>query len=340
MNLISPTLLKQKLPLTPLHQYTVSSQRQTVCHLLSQKDPRIALIFGPCSIHDIPSALDYAKKFKLLASRVKKECVCIMRVYIEKPRTTLGWKGFVYDPNLDGSNDLQKGIIEARELFITLTQMGIPIATEILSPLLFPFFSDLITWGFIGARTSASQTHREIASDLPFPVGFKNSPEGSISQAMHSVIATREPQSFPMIGEDGFITAVETAGNPFAHVVLRGSHLGPNYDAQTVASLQEELLRNHLPQGVMIDCSHDNSGKNVDRQKAVFFEVLENYLQNSSSILGMMLESHLEEGAQRLVENPSNLQYGLSITDPCMSWKDTEQLVLYASECIASSVMR
>ncbi|MGR3973551.1 MAG: 3-deoxy-7-phosphoheptulonate synthase [Candidatus Rhabdochlamydia sp.] len=338
--MILPKLLKQKLPLSALHQHTIVSHRKTVCNLLSKNDPRLALVFGPCSIHDRESALEYAQKFKQLAHRVAKECFCVMRVYIEKPRTTLGWKGFVYDPDLDGSNDLQQGIIEARQLFLNLIDLDIPIATEILNPLLIPFFSDLISWGFIGARTCSSQTHRELASMLTFPIGFKNSPEGSLSQPIHSIIAARESQSFPMMSDQGELISMETTGNPWGHLVLRGSRLAPNYDALSVQLVQEKMKRYQLHHDVMIDCSHDNSKKNVKKQREIFFEVLENYMTKKHPLLGIMLESHLEEGSQRLTEDPSHLQYGVSITDPCMSWKETEEIVLYASEALSSTVMR
>jgi 3-deoxy-7-phosphoheptulonate synthase len=258
-----------------------------------------------------------------------------MRVYIEKPRTTTGWKGMVYDPHLDGSNDLQTGIFWARELFLTLTDLGIPIATEILHPLLVPFFSDLISWGFIGARTSASQTHRELASSLPFAVGFKNSPDGNISQAIHAMISARQPHRFPSISPHGTLTTQESAGNPHTHVVLRGSSTSTNYDPATLAETTKQLHLNGFKHRILVDCSHDNSRKRFAQQKEAFAAVLQEFLQNSSTILGMMLESHLEEGSQYLTESPSSLQYGVSVTDPCLSWSDTESLICTASELLS-----
>lgn len=319
--MLSPAQIKAKLPATPKQKEFVAKSRQTARRLVAGQDGRLALILGPCSIHDLSSALEYGRRLAALSLQVSP--FLVMRVYIEKPRTVSGWKGLAYDPHLDGSNDIQTGIFWARELFLTLTDLGVPIATEFLNPLLLPYIDDLVTWGFIGARTSASQPHREIASLLPFPVGFKNSLGGSIEQAVHALIAARSPHRFPYLGENGQLTLIESEGNPYGHVVLRGSSNGPNYTALPKTLHQQHLYG--LKNRVLIDCSHGNCSKNYQLQTDVFQTVLSQY--PSSQILGMMLESHLEPGSQRLTESPSALDYGVSITDGCLGWKETEELV-------------
>lgn len=341
MQLLAPHRLHEKLPLTERQKEHVERQRTTIRHLISGKDERIALVFGPCSIHDLSSALEYARRFRALAEEISSTCFCVMRVYIEKPRTSTGWKGLIYDPHLDGSSDLQTGIYWARELFLTLTDLGIPIATEILHPLLAPFFSDLISWGFIGARTSASQTHREMASALPFPIGFKNSPDGNIHQAIQAMICVRQPHRFPYLSPQGELIALDSPGNPWTHIVLRGSSTNPNYDRKTLKETSDHLTFHGFKHRILVDCSHGNCNKEFMQQKASFSAILEQILQGNRSILGMMLESHLEEGSQFLSESPSTLHYGVSVTDPCLSWGDTESLLRSASEAFSSSkVMR
>ncbi len=311
--------------------------RSTIQNLICGKDSRIALVFGPCSIHDLSSALEYARRFRALAEEISTNCFCVMRVYVEKPRTSTGWKGVVYDPHLDGSSDLQTGIFWARELFLTLTDLGIPIATEILHPLLSPFFSDLVSWGFIGARTSASQPHRELASFLPFPVGFKNSPDGNIQQAIQAMASTRQPHRFPSIGPQGQLTAVDSVGNPWTHVVLRGSSSGSNYDPATLSDTSQLLQASGFKHRILIDCSHDNCSKTFYKQKESFASVLHQICQGNPMVLGMMLESYLEEGSQFLTESPSSLHYGVSVTDPCLSWNETETLLCEAANVLFSS---
>lgn len=327
MHLLTAEKLHEKLPLTLRQRESVEAHRCTIKNIIAGKDPRLALVFGPCSIHDLSSALEYARRFRALAEEVAATCYCVMRVYIEKPRTSTGWKGLVYDPHLDGSSDLQTGIFWARELFLTLTDLGLPIATEILNPLLSPFFSDLVSWGFVGARTSASQPHRELASSLPFAVGFKNSPDGNIQQAIQAMVAARAPHRFPSMGSHGQLIIQESTGNPWTHVVLRGSSTATNYDLTTVEETSEQLAMHGFKHRILIDCSHGNCNKEHARQKDVFAAVLDNYNRGSSAILGMMLESHLEEGSQFLTESPSSLSYGVSVTDPCLGWEETASLV-------------
>ncbi len=328
MQLITPKRLQEKLPLTLSQKESVESHRLAIRNMMNGTDLRLAFIFGPCSIHDLSSTLEYARRFRALAEEVKSSCFCVMRVYVEKPRTTTGWKGLIYDPHLDGSSDLQTGIFWARELFLTLTDLGIPIATEILNPLLIPFFSDLISWGFIGARTSASQPHRELASSLPFPVGFKNSPDGNIQQALHAMISARQPHRFPSIGQNGELIAVESTGNAWTQIVLRGSSSEPNYDRPTLQKTAADLNAHGFKRSLIVDCSHGNCQKEFSAQKEVFHSVLQ---EANPSVLGLMLESHLEEGSQPLTESPSTLHYGLSVTDPCLGWDDTASLVRSAS---------
>ena len=340
MQLLSPRKIKEKLPLTPTQRTSVHQNRQLMQDLVSGKDGRLAIVMGPCSIHDLSSALEYARRVRALADEVESACVCIMRVYIEKPRTVTGWKGLAYDPHLDGSNDIQTGIFWARELFLTLTDLGVPIATEMLNPLLLPYVQDLVTWGFVGARTSASQPHREIASSLPFPVGFKNSPDGNIEQAIHAMVAACSPHRFPSINEEGMLGIVESEGNPFTHVVLRGARSHSNYDAKSIADTIDTMQSHGLKNRVLVDCSHGNCQKEYARQKDVFHSVLEQYERGNHKILGMMLESNLEEGYQDLSESPSALKYAVSVTDPCLGWSDTEALVrsslLYSGRILLS----
>jgi 3-deoxy-7-phosphoheptulonate synthase len=327
MQLLSPRKIKETLQLTLPQKQSVQKNRQLMQDLVSGKDGRLAIVMGPCSIHDLSSALEYARRVRALADEVQSACVLIMRVYIEKPRTVTGWKGLAYDPYLDGSNDMQTGIFWARELFLTLTDLGIPIATEILNPLLVPYVQDLISWGFIGARTSASQPHREITSSLPFPVGFKNSPDGNIEQAIHAMVAACSPHRFPHINDEGSLALIDSEGNPFTHVVLRGAKSHSNYDPKSIAETIDIMQSHGLKNRVLVDCSHGNCQKEYARQKDAFHSVLEQFERGNHKILGMMLESNLQEGYQYLSESPSDLKYAVSITDPCLGWQDTVSLI-------------
>ncbi len=334
--MLSPRKIKDKLPMTEKQKAFIDRGRQTLRDLITGQDPRLAIILGPCSIHDLSAALEYARRVRVLAEEVASTCVLVMRVYIEKPRTVTGWKGLAYDPHLDGSNDIQTGIFWARELFLTLTDLGIPIATEFLNPLLIPYIQDLVSWGFIGARTSASQPHREMASLLPCPMGFKNSPDGNIEQAIHAMIAARTTHRFPFINEEGYLSLTESPGNPYTHVVLRGSHQGINYDPASLAETVHTMELHGLKNRILVDCSHGNCSKEYTKQKDVFQRVLEQYDQGNDKILGMMIESHLEEGSQHLSESPSELNYAVSITDPCLGWVETENLIRSAAESLKS----
>ncbi|MBY0530006.1 MAG: 3-deoxy-7-phosphoheptulonate synthase [Rhabdochlamydiaceae bacterium] len=328
--IISPDSLKMLFPVSSAKAQFIAECRHTVKRIITGKDPRKAIVVGPCSIHDKASALEYAARFKMLAESVKKTCFLVMRVYLEKPRTTTGWKGMIYDPHLDGSHDIQTGLLWAREILDLLSAMGVPAATEFVDPLIAPYVEDLITWGFIGARTSASQPHRQFASLLTMPIGFKNGTDGNIDDAVRGVISARTPHAFMKINGQGSLCAVQSEGNPFTHVVLRGSEQMPNYDKEAICEALKQLERAHLQPRLMIDCAHGNSQKRWENQRGVFESVLEQMKSGNHQIFGWMLESHLENGNQVLREDPSLLQYAVSITDPCIDWSLTEELVYSA----------
>ena len=316
MHLPSPQELKK---LLPLRQASVEKHRQTVRNILTGRDRRIAVVVGPCSIHDITLALEYAKQFRELAKEVEKECFLVMRAYAEKARTSLGWKGLLYDPHLDGTNDLHTGLFWTRELFLELAHMEIPIATEFLDPLATSYVDDLVAWGFIGARTSASQPHRQLASFLSMPIGFKNCTEGNIDTAINGVLSARCPHTFLHIDDDGKLAITQSEGNPDTHIVLRGSQESPNYDPPSIERTLQKLHLSRLKTRILIDCSHGNCQKDYLRQKEAFFSILEQMEAGNKAIMGMMLESHLESGNN------------VSITDPCLDWASTQELVFSLS---------
>ncbi len=321
MQLPSPKSIKSEFPLTVAARRFVQTSRQTAIDILSRKDRRLAAIVGPCSIHDPQATLEYASRLK----NIKEENIYpILRFFIEKPRTSLGWKGMLYDPHLDGSHDIAAGIRKSRALLVQMAEMQMPCAIEFLEPILVPYFEDLITWGVIGARTSASQPHRQLASSLPFPVGFKNACNGEIDSAIHSVLSSRIAHSYVGINEDGHIAAIQSCGNPYSHLVLRGSDKRPNFDATSVGDALRALQDNRLEPRIVIDCSHGNSGKDPWKQQAVLEEILS---QNNPALAGFMLESHLKSGKQPLCEDLDLLHYGISITDACLGWEETEALL-------------
>ncbi|WP_299982975.1 3-deoxy-7-phosphoheptulonate synthase [Desulfobacula sp.] len=294
--------------------------------MLQKKDDRVLVIAGPCSIHDTDAALEYAQKMKRLRDVVKEKINLIMRVYFEKPRTTVGWKGLINDPFLDASYDMDEGLRKARSLLIDINRMGLPTATEILDPITPQYIAGLLTWVAIGARTTESQTHREMASGLSMPVGFKNCTDGSIESAINAMTAAGAPQHFLGIDPQGYSSVVSTKGNPFGHIVLRGGP-HPNYDPVSVEKVQKRLKTKNLLDAVMIDCSHDNSGQKHKGQSFVFKSVLDQRLDGNTSIIGLMLESNLFEGNQKCNGDCKTLKYGISITDECISWETTESLI-------------
>ncbi|MDR6958439.1 3-deoxy-7-phosphoheptulonate synthase [Pseudomonas brassicacearum] len=327
LRLPSSLQLKHQLPLSAALSQQVEAHRQAVRAILDGKDARLLVIVGPCSIHDPKSALEYAANLARVAHDVSDSMLLVMRAYVEKPRTTVGWKGLAYDPGLDGSDDMAAGLTLSRELMREVLQLGLPVATELLQPMAANYFDDLLSWVAIGARTTESQIHREMASGLGMPVGFKNGTDGGVGIACDAMRSAAHPHRHFGVDSQGHLAIIQTPGNPDTHLVLRGGHRGPNYDRQSVAQIHNDLTRLKIPARIMVDCSHANSGKDPLRQPQVFNDVLEQRLQGNRSLIGMMLESHLFEGCQPL--GPS-MRYGVSVTDGCLGWEATEQLLRQA----------
>jgi 3-deoxy-7-phosphoheptulonate synthase len=325
-SLISPTEMKQALPLTDKAFHTVVSGRKEVVDILTGNDDRLLVIAGPCSIHDPEAAMEFALKLMALRREVHDKINLIMRVYFEKPRTTVGWKGLINDPFLDASFNVNAGLEAARELLIDINDLGLPTATEILDPITPQYIAGLLAWVAVGARTTESQTHREMASGLSMPVGFKNSTDGRITAAVNAIQAGGSPQHFLGIDPDGRAAVVSTTGNPYCHLVLRGGAT-PNYDPVSVGRAQAVLRQKHLPDRLIIDCSHDNSGQKFTGQPFVFKSALDQRLDGNPCIVGLMLESNLFEGSQKCPGDGCALRYGVSITDECISWETTTSLI-------------
>jgi 3-deoxy-7-phosphoheptulonate synthase len=319
--------------MTEVSNTTVVRGREAINSILTQKDPRLLVVVGPCSIHDPAGALDYAGKLNALRQELADRMEIVMRVYFEKPRTTIGWKGLINDPHLDNSYDIEGGLKIARNLLLDITAMGLPAATEFLDPIIPQYISDLISWAAIGARTTESQTHREMASGLSMPVGFKNGTDGSLQIAIDAMAAAMRPHNFIGIDQDGITSVVRTTGNSSGHVVLRGGRLCANYDADSIAKAEKQLAANHLPKVLMVDCSHANSGKQPARQEDVWRNVVEQRAAGTRSLIGLMVESYLEEGTQPFPKgNPASLTYGLSITDACLDWKTTARMLRWVNQ--------
>ena len=329
--LISPNGLQSEMPITPAAAATVLAGRKAIGDVLRGDDPRLLMIVGPCSIHDTAAAIEYAERLLKLSKQVEDRLVVVMRVYFEKPRTTVGWKGMLNDPRLDGSFDIAEGLRTARRLLLQINEMGLPCGTEFLDPIVPQYLADLISWTAIGARTTESQTHREMASGLSMPVGFKNGTSGDTDIAVAAMIAARSPHAFLGVDGDGQICVVNTKGNPDGHVVLRGGADGPNYDEANVRDAQSRLAKAGLTERLLVDCSHANSNKDHQMQLVAFRDVVAQRSAGSTTIAGLMLESHLVPGAQKLGSDPAALQYGVSITDACIGWDETEQLLLEAA---------
>lgn len=325
--LVSPREVKAKLPASPEILSKVSEYRETCRRILRGEDPRLLVIVGPCSIHDPVSAIDYAKRLAALSKEVEDRLFIVMRVYFEKPRTTVGWKGLINDPHLNESGDLARGIEVARQLLLDVAALGLPSATEVLDPIMPQYIADLISWSAIGARTTESQTHREMASGLSMPVGFKNGTDGSVQTAVDAMRSSRSGHSFLGIDQDGMTSIIKTAGNPDCHLVLRGGRDGVNFHPHQTADAAAKLKSAGVPTAIMIDCSHANSGKDPARQPEVWKSILEQRAAGRNDIVGAMLESHLEFGAQDLGNDPTKLRYGVSITDACLDWESTADLL-------------
>ena len=305
----------------------VAGHRHQIERIIDGDDDRMLMIVGPCSIHDPEAGLEYARRLSGLASEVKDHIFIAMRVYFEKPRTTLGWKGYINDPNLNGTDDVKTGMAKARDFLLQVCGVGMAAATEFLEPFTPQYLGDLVSWGAIGARTTESQTHRLIASGLSMPIGFKNGTGGTVQIACDGIVAARSEHVFLGIDDNGVAAIVKTTGNPAGHLILRGGKTGPNYDAASVASAQRMLRESDLKPNLIIDCSHGNSEKDHTKQSRVFKDVIQQRVSGNRGIVGLMLESHLQEGNQTLGDDPSALKYGVSITDACTSWEQTERLV-------------
>ncbi|MGA6926370.1 MAG: 3-deoxy-7-phosphoheptulonate synthase [Desulfosarcina sp.] len=327
--LISPSRLKAQLPMNEISHRTVVEGRQAISNILDGRDSRLLVIAGPCSIHDETAALDYARQLRALSESVGDAILLVMRVYFEKPRTNVGWKGLINDPWLNGSYDISAGLHKARGLLLDITRMGLPTATEMLDPIVPQYIDELVCWAAVGARTTESQTHREMASGLSMPVGFKNCTDGDLSTAINAMIAAGSPQHFLGIDPNGQTCIVKTTGNPHAHLVLRGG-LRPNYDTVSISEAGAMLTARGLSKAIMVDCSHDNSRKNHTLQGAVWQDVINQRIDGNDSLIGMMLESNLKAGNQKNTGSLETLVYGLSITDACVDWQTTEQLILSA----------
>jgi 3-deoxy-7-phosphoheptulonate synthase len=330
-DVITPKELQEEIKISDKSTETVIQSREDISNILTKKDPRMIVVVGPCSIHDPKSALEYAHRLAELKEQVKDTLYLVMRVYFEKPRTTVGWKGLINDPYLDGSCDINAGLKLGRRVLSDITHLGLPTATEMLDPFTPQFLSDLVSWAAIGARTTESQTHREMSSGLSMPIGFKNSTNGNLQTAINAMMSAREPHNFLGLTMDGRICAVKTTGNRQQHVILRGGDK-PNFDVVSVANAMDMLAKAEMPSLLMVDCSHGNSLKRFEFQEKVFESVVSQRINNNDSLIGVMIESHLNEGNQKMTEDPSDLQYGVSITDACLSWEATSRILLEADK--------
>ena len=328
--LLSPSTLHDAVPADEQATRTVSNARQTVANILQGTDPRLLVVVGPCSIHDISAAMAYAQRLKTLADELKDQLFIVMRVYFEKPRTTVGWKGLINDPRMDDSFRIEDGLHIARKLLVDLNDMGLPCGTEALDPITPQYLGDLISWSAIGARTTESQTHREMASGLSSPVGFKNGTDGNLDVAVNAMLSAAQPHAFLGINEHGQVALTHTRGNSFGHLILRGGSV-PNYDSVSVAEAMAELAAAKLPVNIVVDCSHANSRKNHNLQSLVLKDVVGQILDGNRAIKGVMLESNLFEGNQKL-GRLEDLKYGVSITDACLGWEATEAGLREAAE--------
>lgn len=334
-NLISPDELRQRYPRSENCSQTIESGRANVEAILDGTDKRLLAVVGPCSIHDVDTAKAYATQLMALRERVSDRIELVMRVYFEKPRTTVGWKGLINDPHLDDSFDVETGLARARELLVWLAELGMPTGTEALDPISPQYLSDLFTWSAIGARTTESQTHREMSSGLSTAVGFKNGTDGNLEVALNAMQSAANPHSFLGIDSQGRVTVLKTRGNAYGHVILRGGNKGPNYDSVNVSIAESAMEKANLPKRIMIDCSHANANKDHERQALVALNVAEQLSSGNESIIGIMLESHINAGNQSL-KDPKDLAYGVSITDACIDWGTTEELMMKLYDTLES----
>lgn len=332
--LITPQELKQKLPLSPQLAAQIEQSRKEIADIIHKKEDKLLVVIGPCSIHDPKAALEYGNKLAQLAQELSDNLYIVMRAYFEKPRTTVGWKGLINDPKIDGSFDVEAGLHIARSLLIELAELGLPLATEALDPITPQYLADLFSWSAIGARTTESQTHRELASGLSMPVGFKNGTDGSLATAINAMKAASMGHSFIGINQQGQVNLLHTEGNPDGHVILRGGKI-PNYQAEFVAQCEIELENAGLEQAIMIDCSHGNSNKDYRKQPMVALDAVGQIVAGNRSIMGLMLESNLNAGNQSAEQALSQMKYGVSITDACIDWQTTKQLLRQIATALA-----
>ena len=306
---------------------TVVKGRETVRKILQKTDPRMMVVIGPCSVHDVKGAMDYANRLKAIQAEIEDQILLIMRVYFEKPRTTIGWKGLINDPHMDDSCAVEDGLRIGRKLLLDINELGLPAATEFLDPIIPQYLADLISWAAIGARTTESQTHREMASGLSMPVGFKNGTDGGLQVAIDAMQSSRYPHSFLGMDQDGVTSVVRAAGNPDGHVVLRGGRSQPNYDSASICAAMAQLTKANLPPALMVDCSHANSSKQHAKQEEVWFNVMQQRAQGNGALVAMMVESNINEGNQPVAKDRSQLKYGVSVTDACIGWETTARML-------------
>ncbi len=328
----SPSYLMEQVSPTQEQALLVKESRRAICDSLFVPGSRFLLIVGPCSIHDTGACRAYADRLAGLAEEVKEKILVVMRVYFEKPRTTVGWKGLIMDPDLDGSDDIPKGLEKARHFLREILSLGLPTATELLDPITPQYIADLVSWSAIGARTSESQTHRQMASGLSMPLGFKNTTSGDVGAAINAIKAASMPQNFLGVSEEGIASAVSTAGNPHCHLILRGGDHGPNFDTDSIKTTRDTLLSHDLAPGIMVDASHANCGKDCTRMPGVFEEIIHQRASGDTSVIGAMLESHLVAGNQKFPQPLDQLTYGQSITDQCIDWETSERIIRDAAE--------
>lgn len=331
----APTILRQEIPCSDKQAALVDASREAMASVFSGEDKRFLVVVGPCSIHDLKAGREYAEKLAELSRELSEHLLIVMRVYFEKPRTTVGWKGLIMDPHLDGTNDIPTGLRLARSFLGEVLDLGLPTATEMLDPITPQYIADLTCWSAIGARTTESQTHRQMASGLSMPVGFKNATSGSVIAAINGIKAAMQPQTFLGINDEGLASVVNTTGNPASHLILRGGEDGPNYDDASVAKALTALQKNGLTSVVMIDASHANCGKDCRRMPETFREIIRQRIIGTKGIIGAMLESHLVAGAQAMTESKDALVYGQSVTDQCIDWEMTEILLREAAMQLA-----
>lgn len=325
---MTPEQLKKQLPLEDAALESVQNARQTIYNILDRKDPRLFVVIGPCSIHDVDAALEYAGRLKKLAEKVQDTLYLVMRVYFEKPRTSVGWKGLINDPYMDDTFKIEEGLFKGRKLLLDIASMGLPTSTEALDPISPQYLQDIIAWSAIGARTTESQTHREMSSGLSSAVGFKNGTDGGLTVAINAMQSVTSPHRFLGINGQGQVSVVTTKGNRYAHVVLRGGASGPNYDSVHVAQCEAALLKGKVSNNIMIDCSHANSNKDPTIQSLVLKDVSHQILEGNKSIIGVMLESNINFGNQSIPKDLSQLKYGVSVTDACIDWEETEKSIV------------